>query len=409
MPKTETVISEAPNAASWDQRETLRPPPFQGPLKRLLAGLETADPEFDELPFETLARGVHDPSVLPDRPDPEWADWEQVRRGQELWGGKHLSAAFLALAGALQQGFSIARFSEVLKDTGYNSSPHTTFDRFLMTGYHVMDWWRFPLNDPSSHARKSIRTVRAMHAMARKKAIKRGVLDSGAGEGVPLSQYDLAEVLMGFGIICLNLMEELLGRDTTRSEKADMLSVMRVVGWHLGVDDEYNTCVNLDEADSMYDEYMSYTPQRFRTCRESTHDLQYNVAAGFGETLPLGKQFWFGFTVNTSKARQLEVDYVRLRTLPGVLSWVETLTDAFRHDTVVALVSKGLVMERELFRTNPAEVRRRHRITAKIAAFSDKVTWPLLSKVSVATAGRIARITCVVLLLFLLQKLKRYF
>eukprot|EP00662_Eupelagonemidae_sp_cell21_P016352 gene16352-54217_t len=133
-------------------------------------------PLYDALPRATLVAGAHDPSLLPDSPDPAW----QVRRGQELWGGKHLSCAILALAAALQQGFSIARFSEVLKDTGYNSSPHSAFDRFQMTGFHIMDWWRFPLCDPTSRSRRSIRVVRAMHAMAREKALSRGVMDPAA-------------------------------------------------------------------------------------------------------------------------------------------------------------------------------------------------------------------------------------
>eukprot|EP01062_Namystynia_karyoxenos_P026251 TRINITY_DN20451_c0_g1_i2.p1 TRINITY_DN20451_c0_g1~~TRINITY_DN20451_c0_g1_i2.p1 ORF type:complete len:452 (+),score=161.41 TRINITY_DN20451_c0_g1_i2:76-1356(+) len=408
---------EAPGAAQWDQRRTLSPPPFTGPLGKLLKGLKTADPLYDALSLEALLHGVHHPETLPSMPDPDWVDWKQVARGrepcappatQELWTG-HLSCAFLALAAALQQGFSIARFSEVLKDTGYNTDPHTTWERFQMTGFHVMDWWRFPLNDPQSRSRRSVQTVRGMHAVARRKALQRGVLRADGSEGVPLSQYDLAEVLMGFGIICLFLMKQAFDRDFSREDMAAMLSVMRVVGYHLGIEDQYNTCNSLDEAEAMFIEYMSWTPQRFRTCRESTHMLQYNVAAGFGRATPLGEAFWMAYTKNTSFAQgAYAVDYVRMEPHLGTRYWTQALTDVFRYNVPMRLASKALMHQRDLFYRDPAELRRRERIVARVASFSDRVTWPLLNGLwALLLSSRTRRVVAVLLLAILLLLRRR--
>ena len=48
----------------------------------------------------------------------------------------------------------------------------------------------------------------------------------------------------------------------------------RLIGYHLGIRDEFGACNSLEDAEAMFDEYMIWTPQRLRSCRESTHILQ---------------------------------------------------------------------------------------------------------------------------------------
>eukprot|EP00756_Hemistasia_phaeocysticola_P006109 Hpha_TRINITY_DN13685_c0_g1::TRINITY_DN13685_c0_g1_i2::g.122500::m.122500 len=381
VPPAEERDYDIPAAKAWDQRETLRPAPFTGPLAKLLDGLDEADPLYDVLPEETLLGAVHGTSNLPDSPDPEWVDWEVVARGQKLWNTKHLSPAVLALGGALLQGFSIARFSEVLEGTGYNVNPHTTFERFQMTAFHVTDWYFYPLNDPSSRSRVSIRTVRAMHAMARKKALERKVFDPAKGEGVPLSQYDMGEVLMAFGVIAMHMMEEIIGTSIPRDERKDMMHVMRVVGHYLGIQDKYNTCSDLEEADRMFTEYMGYTAQRFRTTRESGHSLQTKTREGLGAALPFGMQFWDGYTANlTSIAMKGDISVFRVAPLPGVQSYAKFIVSLFKYPLIIRLVNKAVFDIREMHRTDMKTVRRIRKVNATLARVSDNFTWPLLSK-----------------------------
>ena len=49
--------SKCPFAAQWDQRETLKPPPFTGPMRRLLRGLDVCDPECAPPPAGSAPRG----------------------------------------------------------------------------------------------------------------------------------------------------------------------------------------------------------------------------------------------------------------------------------------------------------------------------------------------------------------
>ena len=81
--------------------------------------------------------------------------------------------------------------------TRYTSSPHATWSRFRATGFALIDWFEHPLDDAWSEARRAVRVVRAMHARARAACERAGTFRRKRGEGVALSQYDLAEVRAG--------------------------------------------------------------------------------------------------------------------------------------------------------------------------------------------------------------------
>ena len=134
----------------------------------------------------------------------------------------------IALNAALLQGFTIARFAEVLADSGYSSSPKASWDRYSETAYAITDWYTHDLRDPLSPARQSIYRVRCMHTCARHKCSRLFAKT----EGVAVSQYDLAEVQMGFSSVCLSIMEhELNIEPLSRTEKEAMVHCWRVIGY----------------------------------------------------------------------------------------------------------------------------------------------------------------------------------
>ena len=49
----------------------------------------------------------------------------------------NLGASFTALNVGLFHGFSIARFAEVLVDSGYAQSAETSWDRYSNTAWHI--------------------------------------------------------------------------------------------------------------------------------------------------------------------------------------------------------------------------------------------------------------------------------
>jgi len=262
-----------------------------------------------------VCEGCRDASGFQQNEEPDWVDWKLVKEGQRLYSSK-LGSVFVALNAALMQGFTIARFADVLKDSGYSDSPRKSFDRYSDTGWAIVDWYTHDLHDPQSRARQSIYRVRCMHTCARLKSSK--LFDS-VNEGVAVSQYDLAEVQMGFSIICYSIMETELGATPlSTAEKKAMLHCWRLIGYHLGILDEYNTCTSLPVAEALCEEYLLWTPARLTTCRESTHELQRLCCEGLGKFTPLGVNYYKGFLCSLQKARFWNLPYVRIEPLQGV-------------------------------------------------------------------------------------------
>lgn len=98
--------SKCPFASQWDQKLTLKPPPFTGPLKRLTAGLNTCDDDWaqsiENRVLAGAARNLDHVSEIPQLEEPDWVDYRQLERGQQLWG-QWIGAAFVALNAALMQ------------------------------------------------------------------------------------------------------------------------------------------------------------------------------------------------------------------------------------------------------------------------------------------------------------------
>jgi len=369
----------------WDQRRTLRPPPYQGAMARLLDGLEIGDDVVDHLPDEVVSpcvRHRHASSTmqfLEQLPEPEWVDWALVRRGQELWR-EHLGRAFLALTAALLQGFTIARFAEVLHHAGYAQSPLTSCSRYSATAYFILDWFCHPLDDMESWARQGIYTVRCMHSFARRRS--KGLFSREKGEGIALSQYDMGEVQLGFSAVCLSIMEKEMGMGPLPpSDREAMVHVWRLIGWHLGIQDRFNVCNSVEGMAACFEDYMEWTPQRLRTCRESTHLLQLAAVQGFGTHLALGKRYWEGFLSSLQDVRGVQVLYVRVRPLPGMAAVARMRMELVgKSSTFNSVLSRVIVLMRETRRQRPKLADWfQTALAPKVAAVNDAVVWRLLS------------------------------
>ena len=327
----------------------------------------------------------------PQNDDPSWVDWGRVRRGQLLWQ-QHLGRAFIALGGALLQGFSIARFAEVLVASGYSRSPEVAFLRFKDTAHAYTDWMRYPLDDPQSRARCAIYRVRCMHALARKMAARKRIFDREKGEGCGLSQYDMAEVQMGFCAVSLSIIKEEMGTAIPYGDIEDMVHAWRLIGYHLGILDAYNVCNSANEMSCILDEYLSFTPQRLSTVRESTHELQKTVVAGFGRYTPLGVNFWQGLLWSMQHARGWNVEYVRFKPLLGTPASARGILRLFRFGCVNRAFTSLIIAarEREIKRApSPGTLKARLRIPM-ISWFVDTIIWRVVSIVAFAASSSLS-------------------
>eukprot|EP00392_Amoebophrya_sp_AT5.2_P011942 g12032.t1 len=280
-----------------------------------------------------------DPTFLP---PPPWVDWEKVRRGQKLWLDR-LPAWAIGLGPALLVGFCIGRFAEVLYHMGYAQSAATALKRYQDTGWAMVDWFRFDLRDVDSPARIGIATVRSMHAFTRKRIglVRDGVIGGaaavpaegnggcsahhikcprrsnpfgesgassekngkdpvGAGQShllpksfTPLSQYDLAQVLLAFsGIILLIMFTEAKLPKVSEEDLDAMVHTMRLIGYYLGIRDDCNICSSLETLETATAEFVAWAPHLWLTQRACSFELRRTAMEGFAGRAGLGNAFY---------------------------------------------------------------------------------------------------------------------
>lgn len=380
------------NSNGWDQRDSLKPPIFVGPMARIVKGFDIGDPRIDALPPSALSHHGGEARKISMDPHPDWVDWESVRRGQKAFR-KLIGPAYVALAGALLQGFSIGRFAEVLIHNGYAQNAMTAFERYRDTSFAIIDWMSHPIDDKDSRAQLQLQNVRAMHAFARRRSKK--LFDESKGEGLALSQYDMAEVLIGFAGVAPDIMMHEFGINLDYEDRRDMCHTWRLIGYHLGIMDEYNPCTSLEELEAIMNEWMPYTPLRFITCRPATHDLQRSALEGFGKYTGLGVELFAGALHASCETRDwgTTLDYLQRPCLPGMKEIVKSYLPIIGNSAVAFLLGFIIVKVRGIHNQYPRLVKRCQPCFVVLSNINDTATWPVLSKV----AGLVTRLKWLVL------------
>src|SRR3989338_11473834 len=143
------------------------------------------------------------------------------------------------------------------------------------------------LFDPLSPARVSLLHVRCLHGLARGVTRTREAWNEEV-HFVPLSQFDLSLVLLGFSSITLDGVAHEMGVRFTPRERDDFIHLWRCIGWHLGIKDEYNPCNSTGGCFAMLDEfYASIVPHLTSHPRPSSLQLLNSAIDGFGHWTPM--------------------------------------------------------------------------------------------------------------------------
>ncbi|KAH9258694.1 hypothetical protein BASA81_003196 [Batrachochytrium salamandrivorans] len=317
--------------AKWDQRQGLAPPPYTGAMLRILKGFGVGDPYVDDLPMHmVVCHGGKTKEEIVLQPHPDWVDWDSVER-------------------------------DVLVANGYAQNAETAFERYRETSFAILDWMRYSLREVNSKGQRQIMNVRAMHSFSRRKS--KGLL--GEEGGMALSQYDMAEVMLGFAGILPVILESDMGLKFTRQQRQDLCHCWRLIGYHLGLQDEYNCCNSLEDMEDMVMEFMSFTPVRWCTARPSTFELQRTAIEGFGKYNRVGARvlYWSGGAV--------------LR--------------AVGNPTVGRFLNWQILFMRDKWADDAAEQRRVMRILAAGAYWMDLVVWRLSGLVALQLQSYIKR------------------
>lgn len=222
-------------------------------------------------------------SGLPAQDLPTWVDTDLVRRGQRVFLklGRPLFSSMMV---SLILGCRISRFADVLLHSpgGYCGDALQTFRRFRDTAMHILCWISHDLFDHQSPARKSLSQVRAMHVAARMRVQALGRCSIGA----PVSQYDLAIVLLAFSGMAVDYVKNEFGfAELSQHDIAAYIHLWRYIGWLLGIHDDYNPCASVSLcSDLLADLYLvSNLDANENEIGDSGQILYHSILKSFGK------------------------------------------------------------------------------------------------------------------------------
>jgi len=165
---------------------------------------------------------------------PIWVDYQKLKTAKQIFKRNLFGLYFCHLSG-LTTLVHVKSILEPLVETKQSASVALLFRRYLGTLTHVKTWYDGRVWVPEDNAFKSVMLVRKMHRMVAEK------LNAELEVGVPLkiSQYDM--LITQFAFIGLAvLMPKKFGIDWDDNELDCVLHFWRLIGYLLGVEDEYN-------------------------------------------------------------------------------------------------------------------------------------------------------------------------
>ncbi len=192
--------------------------------RALAAGIDAVD-----TPSHALVELFHSVRTLP-----AWADPATIRVGAGVCalGGDHGMAALLVLG--LAGGYRLSAINQTLIATGQLRGSAAK-----RIGYTTR-WFLEAIADnglePDSISVTSTLRVRMIHALVRQRMARQ---DWDTGQyGVPINQVDMQATYLGFCAVYLVGLQ-LMGVVTTLAEREACLHRWRVLGWLLGVREDY--------------------------------------------------------------------------------------------------------------------------------------------------------------------------
>ncbi|CRK89888.1 CLUMA_CG003620, isoform A [Clunio marinus] len=162
---------------------------------------------------------------------PEWADERKIKMGQRFFS-LNFNAMNRTFSAGLIAIFAIPTILKILITTNQSSTKAKAYRRYKANGMHTQLTYQHPI-EPGTKAWKSLTTIRKMHAIMTRRT-------SNAGNGI-ISQKDMSATLfvyMGFPL----LFPERFGIVGSREQFEAFNHFWRLIGYMLGIKDEFNCC-----------------------------------------------------------------------------------------------------------------------------------------------------------------------
>jgi hypothetical protein len=175
---------------------------------------------------------------------PSWLSHDRFLKGQAIVRDKRLSLFFSSFSGLLFL-LQLPIITIPLTHTKKSESLGAIFHRYLDTSLHVRRWYMQDLLDKNSTAFKSLNSVRKMHVNAITMMKDVPLKSSDFSNATWISQYSMIITQWAF-IGPLLMFPDKCGLHAHGEELQEILEaityVWRVIGFLLGIKDEYNLC-----------------------------------------------------------------------------------------------------------------------------------------------------------------------
>jgi hypothetical protein len=181
---------------------------------------------------------------------------------------------------------------------------------------------------------------------------------------------------MAFGPIVMNTLTYEMRAPITNGEFDDFSHLWRYIGYHLGIEDQYNPCSSPERALQLRDEFFATVPHYTRACRPSTLIMVRSCLYGFGRHLGVGiagaQRKW----LNTS---YLGLDHFYPRAAVAPIRW-------FLHNSISATRIRHHMNDMAHARqvketTHPTQLRIIGYYIMPLVAMFNNATWVVLDRV----------------------------
>lgn len=173
---------------------------------------------------------------------PAWLDEARFAKAKEAIQKFFLGLSYSSFTGLLMI-LQLPDGLEPLLSTGNSKDIPALYWRYLSTILHVNSWYDDDVFDPKTKGYQSVRQVRAMHK--RLQSIMNDKFKVRGPDGEPriwMSQYDMA--LTQFAFIGLGMLyPHRSAMIAATHEDLELINYYwRVLGWLMGIEDEFNAC-----------------------------------------------------------------------------------------------------------------------------------------------------------------------
>ena len=127
--------------------------------------------------------------------------------------------------------------------TGNSKDIPSLYKRYLSTVLHINSWYEDDIFDPETKGYKSLRQVRSMHRRVQQLMNERHqVKDLNNQEHKWMTQYDVAITQWAFIGLAMLWPQKTAMISASKKELELINYYWRVLGWFMGMNDEYNAC-----------------------------------------------------------------------------------------------------------------------------------------------------------------------